>query len=412
MFLPWLCGAGLAAGQQVDLWDLPPMRYSETEPTDAVAALARGLERGEIQAEGATGLEKLRFVLKVLNVPESSQTLVFSKTSKQISRIHPGNPRALYFSEEAYVGYVPGGAIEVIAQDPVLGPVFYLVEAGGPTGLVFDRDTSDCFSCHGTTRTENVPGMLIRSVFPDRDGRPLLSLGSVTVTHETPIEERWGGYYVTGSSDHPHFGNSFFEEGGPTEPSSEDVDDLSERIDVAKYPRGTSDIVALAVLEHQVNLHNLMTAARVRYGRARYLSQAIDPSSNPDEGQAGRIADTMASKIVDALLFRNEADLGDGIEGDDAFQRDYGARFPRTESGESLADFKLYRRLFKNRCSCMIYSQAFRGMPATVSERTLARLRGALSDGDDSIAPHLSGSEKQRIREILDETFPDWKEKG
>ena len=148
----------------VDFWDLPPIRYSDTKADDSLTRLAADLASGAKRVEGATGLERLRFVLKELNVPEASQMLVFSKTSHQNSLIHPKNPRALYFSEEAYVGYVPGGAIEAVVVDPRLGPVFYLIEAGGPGGLKIERDLSNCMSCHGTARTEN------------RDTSPVLSL--------------------------------------------------------------------------------------------------------------------------------------------------------------------------------------------------------------------------------------------
>lgn len=397
-----------AFAQRVDVWDLPPLRYSDTPATDRISVIAAKLEAGEIPLPGKRPLEKLRFVLEALQVPESSQVLVFSKTSKQITKINPQNPRSLYFSEEAYVGYVPGGAIEVIVHDAVLGPVFYLIELNGPRGLVIERDSSDCLSCHGNARTEGVPGMVVRSVFPDASGHALLSLGSETVTHETPIEDRWGGYYVTGSSFHPHLGNRIFEEAGPTDPVKQDLDDLRGRIDVRKYPRPTSDVVALVVLEHQCRVHNLLTAAGVNYRRARFLTQAVDPQADPDAGQAGRIADAAAEKLVDAILFRNEADLGEGLEGDRQFQDDYLAQFPKSESGESLADFRLYRRIFKTRCSCMVYSSAFEHLPPRVMEAVIGRLKEALSDDDHEIAPHLKSSEKRRIREILSDTLPAW----
>ena len=146
-------------------------------------------------------------MLAELRVPEESQILVFSKTSHQNSLIQPNNPRALYFSENAYVGYVPGGDIEAIIQDSLLGPVYYLIEAGGTGGLEIERDLSTCISCHATSNTEHVPGMLVRSVFPDENGRPLLAMGTRLVDHESPLPERWGGYYVTGRSSLPHLGN-------------------------------------------------------------------------------------------------------------------------------------------------------------------------------------------------------------
>jgi hypothetical protein len=398
----------VAAGQ-VDLWDLPPLRYSDTPATDPLAMLAAKLERGEIPLQGETPLEKLDFVLRTLDVRASSQILVFSKTSKQIGKISPRNPRSLYFSDDTYIGYVPGGQIEVIAQDPVLGPVFYLIDPDHASGFEVMRDTSDCMSCHGTTRTENVPGMVIRSVFPDESGHSLLALGTTAVSHSTPIELRWGGYYVTGQSSLPHLGNRTYVDEASTKPELQALTDLSNVIDTSKYLRKTSDVVALVVIEHQCKMHNLMTAAAMRYRRAHFLSRVIDPESDPDEGQAGRVADRMAAGIVDELLFKDEADLGDGLEGDESFQREFEASHPRTRAGESLADFKLYQRIFKNPCSYMVYSKAFASMPPRVKGAVLERLRLALSDGDEEIAPHLKGSEKERIREILEETLPDWK---
>lgn len=164
--------AVLLAQAHIDFWDRAPILYSDTPATDRLAKLAANLESGAVHYEGAGGLDRLHFVLKALDVPPESQVLVFSKTSLQNPLIEPGNPRALFFSENAYVGYVPGGAIEVIAQDPVIGPVFYVVEAGAKGEPRIERDTNQCMTCHATSRTENVPGLMIRSVFADKGRTP------------------------------------------------------------------------------------------------------------------------------------------------------------------------------------------------------------------------------------------------
>lgn len=187
-----------SAAGQAEFWDLPPIRYSASKANDSLTRLAGDLASGAKRVEGTSGLERLKFVLKELRVPMESQMLVFSKTSHQNPLIHPKNPRALYFSEDVYIGYVPGGAIEAVVVDPNLGPVFYLIKADGPGGLAIERDFSNCMSCHGTARTENVPGMQVRSVYPNADGHPLLAMGTSHVTHDTPLAQRWGGYYVTG----------------------------------------------------------------------------------------------------------------------------------------------------------------------------------------------------------------------
>ena len=272
----------LRAQAQLDFWDREPIRYSDTPATDRLAKLAADLASGAARYEGSGGLDRLHFVLKVLDMPPESQVLVFSKTSLQNPLIEPGNPRALFFSENAYVGYVPGGAIEVITQDPIIGPVFYVVDAGGKGEPRIERDTNQCMTCHATSRTENVPGMMIRSVFADEGGHPLLHLGSTDVTHTTPLADRWGGYYVTGRSTLSHLGNRTFKESGDISPKPSDLGDLSGKIDVSKYPRPMSDIVSLLVLEHQCRLHSILNAASLNYRRSRHFSEIIDPEGDPD----------------------------------------------------------------------------------------------------------------------------------
>jgi hypothetical protein len=399
----------LRAQGQVDFWDRAPISYSDTPATDLLAKLAADLDSGAAKYEGTGSLDRLRFILKTLDVPTESQVLVFSKTSLQNPLIEPGNPRALFFSENAYVGYVPGGAIEVIAQDPVLGSVFYVVHTGEKGEPRIERDTNQCMTCHATSRTENVPGVMIRSVFADEGGHPLLHLGTTDVTHSTPIAERWGGWHVTGRSALPHLGNRTFTEDGDLSPLPADKEDLKGVLDVAKYPRPTSDIVSLLVLEHQCQMHNLLNAASLNYRRSRHFSETINPEADPDNGSAGGVADSWAKTITECLFFKDEADLDEGVEGDPAFQKAFAARFPTTKDGKSLADFRLYGRIFKHRCSYMVYSDAFRDLPPSVKHRVFAKMRAALA-GDDPKIDWLSPSEGKKIAAILDETLPEWKE--
>jgi hypothetical protein len=397
----------LRAQAHVDFWDRAPIRYSDTPPTDRLAKLAAGLESGQQSYQGSGGLDRLHFVLEALDVPPESQVLVFSKTSLQNPHIDPGNPRALFFSENTYVGYIPGGAIEVISQDPVLGPIFYVVEAGEKGEPRIERDTNQCMTCHATSRTENVPGLMIRSVFADEGGHPLLHLGTTDITHTTPLEQRWGGWYVTGHSARPHLGNRTFTEDGDLSPLPDNKDDLRGVLNVAKYPRPTSDIVSLLVLEHQCHIHNLLTAASLNYRRSRHFAEIIAPGADPDEGSAGGVADSWAKRITENLFYKDEADLDEGVEGDPAFQKAFASRFPKTEDGKSLVDFRLYGRLFKHRCSYMVYSDAFTGLPPSVKKRVFNKMRAALA-GDDPDIDWLSSSERKKISAILEETLPGW----
>ena len=408
----WLLILTLVQGAlaDTDVWDLPPLLYSDSRPNNALSKLAADLASGARKIESATGLDRLRFVLKALRVREESQVLVFSKTSFQNPLIHPQNPRSLYFSEDAYVGYVPGGSIEAIIQDPLLGPVFYVIDANHSGVLKIERDLSSCISCHGTSNTEIVPGMQVRSVFSDQDGRPLLAMGTTQVNHETPLSERWGSYYVTGRSSLPHLGNRTYIEDAVAEPKPSDLRDLTSTLDVSKYLRPTSDIVALLVQEHQCRIHNLLNAATLQYRRAAYLTRALDPQSDPDVGSAGRVADGMVHRIVECLFFKDEADPGEGIEGGEEFQKMFEARYPRTRAGDSLADFQLNERIFKRRCSFMINSSAFHNLPARVKSAVFGKMQVILS-GDDPAYAWLKAPERKQVAAILAETLPEWPRK-
>jgi hypothetical protein len=403
-------GTIVTPANAADLWDMPPLRYSETASKDPIAKLA-----ASNSMQGGTPLEQLRFILHLLEVPEESQMLVFSKTSKQNAFIHPGNPRCIFFNENSYVGYVPGGDIEVITHDDLLGSVFYIIDTGETGGPKIQRDTSDCLSCHGTARTESAPGVLVRSVFPDEAGQPLLALGTFQTDHSSPIRERWGGYYVTGRSSLPHLGNrTYQDESIRSYPDDSPVlQSVAGKTDVSRYPRATSDIVALMVLEHQCQVHNQIASAALNYRRIHWLQKSLNPDADPDTGAAGKMADDAARKIADLLLFQNEAALGEnGIEGDPAFQDAFTRRFPKSKDGRSLADFQLNSRLFKHRCSYMVYSKAFQTQPPRVKSAVIERLRAILEcPPEPENHPDIKASERTKILSILAETLPDWSKK-
>lgn len=386
---------------------MPPLNYSQATANDRVSALAAQWQKGTSPWHQENQVERVRDMLRRLKVPESSQILVFSKTSKQNALIHPQNPRALFFSLNTYCGFVPGGAMEIIEQDPQLGAVFYLAELGTQQQAPqFQRDRSDCLSCHGTARTENVPGVLVRSVFPAANGQPIQGLGSVLVNQLTPLAQRWGGYYVTGNVSMPHLGNRCYSEDEVPRPQASNVPELSGFIDVAKYPRTTSDVVALLVLEHQCHAHNLLHSARIYYQRAAFLSRVLNPQSDPSSGSAGKLAERAATSIVEWFLFKDEASLGEtGVEGDPAFQQALAAQVPHARDGSSLADFSLGEHLFKNRCSYMIYSEAFAQLPTVIQQAVKQQLRHILSAEESPPGyEHLKPSERRRILHILEET--------
>ncbi|MCA8952994.1 MAG: hypothetical protein KDE27_26015 [Planctomycetes bacterium] len=159
-----------------------PVDYHTALDDNAATALNRRLVAGELTLDPAGPSGRLRALLAALGIPESSQVLVFSKTSLQRHRISPRSPRALYFGRDAYVGWVPGAAaLEVAVSDPMLGLVFYTVPQRPDVEPRLRRDDS-CLSCHASSRTDDEPGLLLRSVFPDAQGDPIASAGETRVT--------------------------------------------------------------------------------------------------------------------------------------------------------------------------------------------------------------------------------------
>src|SRR5215510_5930865 len=82
-----------------------PIAYSRSQPSNRVSRLLDQFASGEQQLAHDEQFGYLRSLLAKLEVPVSSQMLVFSKTSLQRNHISPRTPRALYFSDDVYVGY-------------------------------------------------------------------------------------------------------------------------------------------------------------------------------------------------------------------------------------------------------------------------------------------------------------------
>ena len=149
----------------------------------------------------------------------------------------------------------------------------------------------------------------------------------------------------------------------------------------------------------------------MNFQRSEWFQQSMQETLEIDQekGMAWKSANQLADEVVEGLLFKDEVELaGDGVEGSGAFARAFVAAGVKTESDKSLRDFRLYARIFKYRCSYMIYSKAFKGLPPLVKERVLVKLRAALSEESDEKFNYLSSREKKSIRAILEETLPDF----
>lgn len=395
-----------------------PIRYSSATATDPVARLMDRIKSGETTITWEPKHGYLTSVMKELAVPASSQVLVFSKTSLQISRITPKTPRAVYFNDDVYLGWVQNGdVLEISAADPQLGGTFYTLDQRNPDAPVLTRETSKCLQCHGSSHTRRTPGHIVRSVFPDSGGQPVYRLGTHVTDDSSPFAERWGGWYVTGThGQQRHMGNCILADESLSEKlnveSGANVTDLSSYFQLRPYLTPHSDIVALMVLQHQVAMHNVLTAAnhsgRITMRDAEIMNKALErPEEFESESTSRRFA-SAAENIVRGLLFCDEAQLTAEVAGTSGYAEEFAARGPFDSHARSLRQFDLQTRLFRFPCSFLIYSESFTALPHSVKSRVWERLQQILSGEDDSPRfAHLSSEDRQAIFEILLATHSD-----
>lgn len=395
--------------------DHPAIGYATKPANDPVAQLNRKVQDGQAQLkfEGPQGY--LRSLLDRLVIPVESQMVVFSKTSLQMHLISPHNPRSIFFNDRVAVAWVPREPfIEVAAEDPEQGVVFYTLDQkpwGKPEFIRHD----ECLVCHESYSTLGVPGMQIRSVFPAPDGRQMRQFGDYTSDHRSPFEERWGGWYVTGKQIPPrHLGNATVT--GPDTPESfggnPPMGSVQVDLNAGSYFSPHSDIVALMVFDHQVQMINLLTRMGwdIRFAlyeeRASPQLLAGGPAFHGD--LAARLLRDGSRELVDYLLFIDEAPLGGKIQGASGFAEVFESRGPRDRKGRSLREFDLEHRLMRYPCSYMIYAEAFDRLPAQAKDAIYQRMWQILSGQEKDVKyARLSLADRQAIVEILRDTKTD-----
>ncbi len=396
----------------------PTIPYSTGEAGDPVAGLARRLEAGQVTLEREGSSAYLAAVLRELRIPVSSQMLVFSKTSLLARLIWPESPRAIYFNDRVYVAWTPGSdGLEISAQDPVLGGVFYSFEPDGEGGPRIRRQTGLCLQCHDSYSLTGggVPRHILGSGPTDENGQ-LASheLWQVT-TDTTPIRERWGGWYVTGThGDQLHMGNvTVGGRGGDSLTAGGNLTDLSQRIDVASYPGAHSDIVALLVVEHQVTVQNLITLVGYRVRTALHNDRQAGLPAGEMSPRTARLVEGLGEWLVRALLFVGVPRFEDPIHGTSTFAADFMAGGRRDAQGRSLRDLDLRARLFSHPLSYLVHSPEYDALPAQartyVNGRLLSILRGEEGGSDFG---HLSQGDREAILSILRDTKPEIFEGG
>jgi hypothetical protein len=381
-------------------FDEEAINYSKVPATGAVARLEERISQGDVKFIYDKQYGYLPSLLDALKIPRSSQMLVFSKTSFQRERISPHNPRALFFNDDAYIGFIPGAPmLEISVADPNLGGVFYTLDQDANAQPRFVRN-DHCLECHASAKTMGVPGHLVRSFATDEDGVVDLNSGISLVNHRTPFAERWGGWYVTGQhGDQAHRGNLIGKAAFARQEREPNylgnLEDLKRFFDVTRYPGPHSDIVALMVLEHQAHMHNFLTRLHYEATLALQTYGHINYLKNVSEG------------FLRYLLFTEEAALTVAVKGSSGFAKDFVAQGPRDKQGRSLRDFDLQTRLFKYPCSYLIYSEAFDQLPDQIRAHIYLRLWEILTGKNTKPEyERLTPETRRAILAILRDTKP------
>ena len=385
------------------------IQYNTAAVTDRVAGLQRQLREGKRKLEFDDSHGYLASLLKALNVPVSSQVLVYSKTSFQAPRISPRLARALYFTDDVFVGWVPNGdVLEIASVDPRQGVVFYTMDQDSAARQRIDR-RDECLQCHASGGTLGVPGLVVRSVFVERSGMPLFNAGGFVTDHRSPLSQRWGGWYVTGThGSQRHMGNVFAEDRDHPDALDREqganVTDLKGRIDAGMYLAPTSDIVALMVLEHQTRMINLITRvgweARLALSDQKAINEALKEREDSIGDSTRRRIDNAVEALLKYMLFADEALLDAPVKGVSPFAKQFEARGP-------LRELDLKTRMFRYPCSYLIYSEAFDSLPPIVLDRVYRRLWEVFTGADHSaLSARLTAQDRSAVYKILLDTKP------
>ena len=169
--------------------------------------------------------------------------------------------------------------------------------------------------------------------------------------------------------------------------------------DFARYPVATSDVLPQLLLEHQAGFVNRVVEASYRARTALHASGGkLTPEQERELEEQARI-------VTRYVLFADEVPIpAGGLAGDAEFRKD----FQNARTASPLRELDLHTRLLKRRCSYMIGSPVFAGLPPQMKERIYRRLREALDvETPDAEYAYLPAEEKREIRGIFKATLAD-----
>ena len=423
-----LCGLSCSAYTQTEVpqvnaarydTDYPSLGYSNPARHNAFARLQQRLDRGELQLKWRAERGYLDDLLAALKIDVSSQVLVYSKTSLQIDGITAATPRAVYFNEEAYVGFVQGmPLLELAAMDDELGIVFYTLVNRLPGAARLDREAARCLTCHDTYSMlgGGVPRVMVLSAVVDSDYSPGNRETSEETSDQTPLRERWGGWFVSGQTGRQlHLGNLPISGEANLAALSDaqriNLQTLDRLLDTKPYISNKSDVVALMVLEHQTRVQNLITRASIKLHTAlpRLEGGRMPQSADTLSVRGQTTLQALLEPLLRQMLFVDAVQFTQPIRGSAGFEQVFEARGPRDGQGRSLRQLDLQTMLFRWPVSYFIYSAAFDSLPQLAREYLYDRLIQVLQGRDAKLTlDRFSSADRNATLDLLQATKPEF----
>ena len=342
--------------------------------------------------------DSLRSLLTDLNISIHSQTLVFSNTSLQLSRISQKNPRAIFFNDNLYVGYVPGGFIEIIGIDPQIGAIPYVFKLPQKGDLQYPpiRRSTRCMRCHATKQTGGIPGLLLSSVIPAETGGNLDNLNPRNPGHHLPYSKRFGGWFLTNQPDYiNNWSNSIGMMNQKGQIKQKKIQ-LPED-NVSKYHLSNkSEMVTHMVMEHQIGFTNLCISAQFA------LRESKLPKNKSTKHQ---VEDYFIEQLLRYSLFVDEPNLPIPADQETStFVTYFEKSYPKKNPFNLFRKIDLDTRLFKTRCSYMLGSSVFKALPDEFKNTFMISLMEIVSQKNTEfsfLGSHLEEDERERILNIL-----------
>ena len=168
-----------------------------------------------------------------------------------------------------------------------------------------------------------------------------------------------------------------------------------------KYLTEKSDLIPHLLLEHQIGFTNRCIAITYKFRELKILNRdSININLIEEETQS----------LLSYILFKNEALLPENkINSETQYVLDFENSSTRNQKGKDLRKLNLKTRLFNLRCSYMIFSNSFSGLPSVIKDCLINKLHLILSCDQKKIPPafsYLGNDERKIIKQILSTSLP------